>query len=205
MLPEELFPMQLYIGSYILQNVHFEQNPQGKSSQSKSQSHSGKVGYSTRINCLEPIVLKWILVENNMFVYSELLSKYHGNKERYCAWWKKEKMPSLWETEKEKECKAGKGTEMLAVTGVFFCDFYFLAVWWGKCESRAYCEGEDGAVFLLIPETHNNYFNTYIGALSYKQSHCWVARSLAVWDGTLILSLLEQVFQFCTGCFPCQS
>lgn len=118
---------------------------------------------------------------------------------------KKKKKPSLWETEKEKECEARKRTEMLAVTWVFFCDFYFLAVWWGKCESRTYCEEEDGAVFLLVPETYNNYFNTYAGAPSYKQGHCWVARSLAVWDGTLILSLLKQVFQFCAGCFPCQS
>lgn len=39
------------------------------------------------------------------------------------------KMPALWETEKEKECEeAGKRTKMLAVMGVFFCDFYFLAV-----------------------------------------------------------------------------
>lgn len=87
-LPEELFRMRPYVDSYILQNVHFEQNPQGRSSQSKSQSHSGKVGCLTRINCLEPIVLE-LLVENNMFVYSELLCKYHGNSQRYYAWWKK--------------------------------------------------------------------------------------------------------------------
>ena len=67
----------MYIDSYILENasVHFEQNPQGRSSQSKSQSHSGKVGRLTRFNCFEPIVLE-LLVENDMFVYSKLLCKY---------------------------------------------------------------------------------------------------------------------------------
>lgn len=44
MVPEELYPLWLYVDSYILQNVHNEQNPQGRSSLNKFQSHSGKVG-----------------------------------------------------------------------------------------------------------------------------------------------------------------
>lgn len=39
--------------------------------------------------------------------------------------------------------------------GVFFCDFYFLAVGWGECESRTWCEGEDGALFILIPAAYS--------------------------------------------------
>ena len=73
-------------------------------------------------------------------------------------------------------------------------------------ESKACCGGEDGSVFLLQMDLEiYNCFNSYSGAPSYKQSHCWDAKSLAVWDDILILNLLERVIWFCAGCFPCQS